>query len=79
MQVLLNFPSLKILYLHANGIDDLDEVQKLSTIGTLLKLTLHGNPIEQKQCKVSDGQILCLQLPRVLAIYHHVHIYAKMY
>ena len=37
---------LKILYLHANFIQNLQEITVLSSCKALLNLTLHGNPIE---------------------------------
>ena len=39
-------PFLKILYLHANFIKNLEEVTVLSNCNALINLTLHGNPIE---------------------------------
>lgn len=49
-QVLLNYPQLRVLYLHGNHITKLKEVHKLRKLDGLMKLTLHGNPIEEKQC-----------------------------
>ncbi|KAI8850287.1 hypothetical protein BC829DRAFT_389701 [Chytridium lagenaria] len=43
---LLNFPNLSTLYLHANEISSLTEVDKLSHLQKLRTLTLHGNPME---------------------------------
>jgi hypothetical protein len=43
---ILKIPYLKILYLHANLIKDLEEIRHLSQCKTLINLTLHGNPIE---------------------------------
>lgn len=45
-QVLLQYPKLKILYLHANSIEKLSEVDKLAELPELIGITLHGNPIE---------------------------------
>ncbi|XP_014281151.1 uncharacterized protein [Halyomorpha halys] len=39
-------PRLKMLYLHSNCFDDLDEVRKLRYLPNLRSLTLFGNPIE---------------------------------
>ncbi|KAJ3108862.1 Leucine-rich repeat-containing protein 51 [Phlyctochytrium planicorne] len=46
---LLNFPNLSTLYLHANEISNLSEVDKLSNLRMLRTLTLHGNPLENVQ------------------------------
>lgn len=45
-EVLLQYPKLKILYLHGNQIDKLSEVDKLGALPELFSITLHGNPIE---------------------------------
>lgn len=42
----LRFVGLKCLYLHANKISDLKEVDKLKSLKNIDVLTLHGNPIE---------------------------------
>lgn len=47
--VLCDIPNLRILYLHGNAINNIAEVDKLGGIGTLKKLTLHGNPIENSR------------------------------
>jgi Leucine-rich repeat (LRR) protein len=39
-------PSLKLLYLHANQIEDTAEIDSLSGLTQLKTLTLHGNPVE---------------------------------
>jgi hypothetical protein len=44
---ILKLPFLKILYLHANYIKEIESVLSLSQCRALLNLTLHGNPIEQ--------------------------------
>jgi len=41
-----NLPFLKIFYLHANYINDLDDVKSLMGCQCLINLTLHGNSIE---------------------------------
>lgn len=38
--------NLSVLYLHANGIERLDEIDKLAKLPNLKTLTLHGNPLE---------------------------------
>lgn len=38
--------SLSVLYLHANDITRLDEIDKLAKLPNLKTLTLHGNPLE---------------------------------
>ena len=45
-QVLCDFRSLKFLYLHGNAITDVLEAEKLGGLPRLIKLTLHGNPME---------------------------------
>jgi hypothetical protein len=42
--VLLNFPNLRVLYLHGNCIQNLKQVKVLNDLPLLRKLTLHGNP-----------------------------------
>jgi len=44
--VLCEFPCLNILYLHANKIEEISEVDKLHNIRSLRKLAVHGNTIE---------------------------------
>lgn len=44
---ILQFPNLKVLYLHGNAIADMLEVDKLVDLPKLMSLTLHGNPIEE--------------------------------
>ncbi len=43
---ILNLPFLKILYCHANYIEEISSVVVLSQCKSLINLTLHGNPIE---------------------------------
>merc|ERR1719160_1227842 len=43
---LLNFPNLKALYLHGNGIKSLQPVGRLRKLPKLISLTLNGNPME---------------------------------
>lgn len=45
-KVLLEYPRLKILYLHSNSIENLSEIDKLAALPELISITLHGNPIE---------------------------------
>lgn len=42
------FPKISRLYLHANNIKSLAEVEKLQSIDTLRSLTMHGNPVAEK-------------------------------
>ena len=42
---------MQILYLHANKIASIKEVDKLTQLTGLRKLTLHGNPIETEKVK----------------------------
>ncbi|KAJ3135767.1 Leucine-rich repeat-containing protein 51 [Physocladia obscura] len=46
---LLQFPTLTTLYLHANNIEDLTEIDKLKSLERLRTLTLHGNPLENSK------------------------------
>jgi len=48
-EVFLEFPNLKVLYLHSNEINSIKEVDKLSKLKNLKKLTLHANFIEQHE------------------------------
>ena len=48
-QVLLEYPKIKILYLHGNDIVNLAEIDKLAGLPNLTTLTLHGNPIEERE------------------------------
>lgn len=43
---ILQFPNLKVLYLHGNAIEKIQDVRKLASLTDLRALTLHGNPIE---------------------------------
>lgn len=42
---ILNYPNLKIIYLHGNCISKLSEVMKLRKLKNLRTVTFHGNPI----------------------------------
>lgn len=48
-QPLLSLPELRVLYLHSNKIESLKEVRQLGSLGSLHKLTMHGNPIDEKK------------------------------
>ena len=58
--VLLRFRNLKVLYFHGNQVSKLSEVDKLSRLdGTLLKVTLQANPIEElRNYRVHDFSVL---------------------
>lgn len=43
---ILEFPNLKMIYLHGNKISSLADLTKLKKLPNLYSLTLHGNPIE---------------------------------
>ena len=43
---ILEFPALKMLYLHGNKIKRFADLSKLQQLPNLYSLTLHGNPIE---------------------------------
>ena len=47
IKVLGQLQQLQILYYHGNAVSELKEVDTLSRIKTLIKLSLHGNPIDQ--------------------------------
>lgn len=44
-QEILSFSNLQTLYLHANKITSITEVQRLQQLPKLKALTLHGNPV----------------------------------
>ena len=46
---LLDYPNLKVLYLHGNGIEKINEVDKLGNLPHLRSLTMHGNPVEEQK------------------------------
>ncbi|KAJ3397385.1 Leucine-rich repeat-containing protein 51 [Lobulomyces angularis] len=48
-EVLLKFPNLSSLNLHANSIRSITEIDKLTALKNLKHLTLHGNPIEMQK------------------------------
>jgi len=43
---ILEFPNLKMIYLHGNKIPSLEDLSKLKCLPNLYSLTLHGNPLE---------------------------------
>jgi len=43
---ILEFPNLKMLYLHGNKISHLPQLSRLTFLPNLYSLTLHGNPLE---------------------------------
>jgi len=47
LKVLCQLQQLQILYYHGNAVSELKEVETLSRIQTLTKLSLYGNPIDQ--------------------------------
>mmetsp|Transcript_32827 Transcript_32827/g.93160 ORF Transcript_32827/g.93160 Transcript_32827/m.93160 type:complete len:216 (+) Transcript_32827:285-932(+) len=56
--VVLSYPNLSVLYLHANAIENIREVRKLSKLPRLTKLTLHGNPLEEANQATYRLQVL---------------------
>ncbi|CAK8684196.1 leucine-rich repeat-containing protein 51-like isoform X2 [Clavelina lepadiformis] len=48
-KVITKFQNLKVLYLHGNMINKIQEVNKLAALPHLRSLTLHGNPIETEK------------------------------
>ena len=47
--VLLNYPNLSCLYLQGNQINTLREIDKLSGLTNLSKITIQGNPVQSKK------------------------------
>jgi len=47
-KVIAKFRNIKVLYLHGNSIESLEEINKLAALPNLITLTLHGNPIESE-------------------------------
>jgi len=45
----VRFNNLKTLFLHANKIKKLTEIDKLAKLPNLRSLTLHGNPMEEEK------------------------------
>jgi len=43
---ILEFPNLKMIYLHGNKISSFSDIARLAVLPNLYSLTLHGNPIE---------------------------------
>ena len=43
---ILEFPALKMIYLHGNKIRKFNDLKRLTQLKELYSLTLHGNPIE---------------------------------
>jgi len=43
---ILEFPNLKMIYLHGNKITSLTDLTRLTLLPNLYSLTLHGNPLE---------------------------------
>ena len=48
IQVLVDYQNIKMLYLHGNSVEKLEEVDKLAGLPNLISLTVHGNPIEDQ-------------------------------
>lgn len=46
---ILQYRNLKVLYLHGNAIEKINEVDKLVNLPHLKSLTIHGNPIEEQK------------------------------
>lgn len=47
--VLGEYPELRVLYLHGNKIGRLKDIDRLKGLKSIRKLTLHGNPVEDKK------------------------------
>ena len=43
------YDKLRVLYLHGNKIGNLQDIKRLKNLKEIQKLTLHGNPIEEKK------------------------------
>jgi hypothetical protein len=48
-ECILKFENLKSLFLHANKISNLAEIDKLAKLPNIRSLTLHGNPLEEEK------------------------------
>ena len=48
LQVILNYKNLKMLYLHGNGLEKIEEIDKLAALPNLISLTVHGNPMDEQ-------------------------------
>ena len=44
-----DFPELRLIYLHGNSIESINQVDKLKNVRHLHTLTLHGNPVEMTE------------------------------
>ena len=62
-QCILELKNLTMLYLHGNNIGRIADVDKLSRLGRLKTLTLHGNPIESN---AGYRQYIICHLPQLL-------------
>jgi Leucine-rich repeat (LRR) protein len=60
---ILELKNLTMLYLHCNNIGRIADVDKLSRLGRLKSLTLHGNPIESN---AGYRQYIICHLPQLL-------------
>jgi len=61
LQIILDFPDLQILYLHGNAISDMKEVEKLTMLKNLKKLSLHGNPLENEKVRYMKSSLKVAQ------------------
>ena len=43
------FPELRLIYLHGNSIENINQIDKLKKVKHLHTLTLHGNPVEMTE------------------------------
>ncbi|KAL3900802.1 MAG: hypothetical protein SGCHY_001082 [Lobulomycetales sp.] len=55
-EVILKFPKLVSLNLHANLIWNINEIDKLAALPNLRHLTLHGNPIDASKQRAGDEE-----------------------
>nr|XP_002731065.1 PREDICTED: leucine-rich repeat-containing protein 51-like [Saccoglossus kowalevskii] len=64
-EAIFKFPSVRILYLHGNEIERIDEIDKLVQMPNLKSVTLHGNPLEEEK---RYRQYMLTALPDIRAL-----------
>jgi len=69
LKVICQLQQLQILYYHGNAVSDLKEVDTLGRIKTLIKLSLHGNPIDQNIGVRSYTFVLFIRSKLCLVLY----------
>ena len=56
--VLGEYPELRVLYLHGNKIGRLKDIDRLKGLKSIRKLTLHGNPVEDKKRNIHGREAI---------------------